>query len=235
VMNTTAMMLKKFEYSWITLADETMKEKCIVSYMGAIGSDGYISGEGMIVSSGYAKNPKTKALENGNEKYVEAKFKQGSDLEINDFSAKNAADDTLDLIEQFKFRKKTSNSGDYLYFNTNMFTGLEQNPFIAEKRNTDIEFGFTRRFVMNARILFPENFLPEELPENLRMIMPDTSIHFSRFYEKRGNAILLRMELDFNRAAFRAWEYPSFKVFYKKLFDMLNEQIVFKRKKPSIP
>jgi hypothetical protein len=61
--------------------------------------------------------------------------------------------------------------------------------------------------------------------------MPDTSISFTRSYFQEGNTISLRLALEFSRPIFSADEYPEFKDFYKKMFDMLNEQVVLKRKK----
>jgi hypothetical protein len=40
----------------------------------------------------------------------------------------------------------------------------------------------------------------------------------------------MRITLEFNRPFYTAQEYVDFKEFYKKLFDMLNEQFVIKKK-----
>ncbi len=59
--------------------------------------------------------------------------------------------------------------------------------------------------------------------------MPDTSIIFSRAMSASGNEISVRFQLDIKKPFYRTDEYPYFQEFYKKLFEMLNEQIVFKK------
>ena len=70
----------------------------------------------------------------------------------------------------------------------------------------------------------------EELPKNIKMIMPDTSIVFSRMMQADSNSIDLKVTVDFLRPYYSAEMYPYFKEFYKKLFASLNEQVVIKKK-----
>lgn len=232
VMTTEGLMVEKKNSSWVSLWDPAMTERHNVSYMGTLSDDGYFSGDTYLISGGYSKNPKLKALKNGNEKYINEYLKSKTQgIEIENFSVKNQDNDTLNLEQKFKFKMKVSSSGDYVYFNTNLFTGLEDNPFLADTRTSDIDFGYNRRISLSTRVVFPDNFLAEELPRNVRMIMPDTSISFTRTFFKEENTLILRMVLEFNRPIFSAAEYPEFREFYKKLFEMLNEQVVLKRKK----
>lgn len=62
------------------------------------------------------------------------------------------------------------------------------------------------------------------------MIMPDTSIVFSRMMTVTDNVVSVRIQLDIKKPVYSIDEYPYFQEFYKKLFEMINEQIVFKKK-----
>lgn len=231
VMYTKALMLNGEEApKWIDIWEPGMIEKNNVAYMATLTEDGMINGDAYITSGGYAKPPKVKSLESGNEKYIENYFK-GPGLTIEEFKVKGADVDSLDLVQQFKFSYKINSSGDYYYFNTNMFTGMNSNPFVSDKRVSDVHFLYNRRISLNTRIVIPESFQVEELPKSIQLIMPDSSISFIRSYHQEDNVITLRQTLEFNRPLFSADEYPDFKVFYKKMYDMLNEQIVMKKKK----
>lgn len=231
VMYTKALMLNgEEEPKWIDIWEPGMIEKNNVAYMATLTEDGMINGDAYISSGGYAKPSKVKSLESGNEKYVENYFKSPG-LTIEEFKVKGADVDSLDLVQQFKFNYKINSSGDYYYFNTNMFTGLNSNPFVSDRRVSDIHFLYNRRISLNTRIVIPENFQVEELPKSIQLIMPDSSISFIRSYYQEDNVITLRQTLEFNRPLFSTDEYPNFKVFYKKMYDMLNEQIVMKKKK----
>jgi hypothetical protein len=232
VMTTEALMVNKKNSSWVTLWDSAMIERHNVSYMATLSEDGQLSGDAFITSNGYAKSPRVRSLKDGNDKYIQKYFTDvTTGIVIEEFSTKNAENDTLGLEQKFKFKYKINTSGDYAYFNTNLFTGLEENPFVAENRVSDIDFGHNRRIALNTRIVIPDNYQLDELPRNTRMIMPDTSIIFTRSYFQEGNTISLRLVLEFSRPIFSADEYPEFKDFYKKMFDMLNEQVVLKMKK----
>jgi hypothetical protein len=233
VMNTKALLLNlEEEPKWIDVWNVAQIEKHSVAYMAQVGETGELYGNAYINSGGYARIPFIKDLESGREKFVQKNYNTlASGMVIENFTVKNEKTDTLDLIQQFDFRLKANSAGDYAYFNTNLFTGLEKNPFIAEKRVSDIFFGHNKRIRLNVRITVAENFTIDELPKNLRLIIPDSSISFTRSYMQEDNVITLAQELEFNRPVFLAEEYREFKEFYKKLFDMLNEQIVLKRKK----
>jgi Domain of Unknown Function with PDB structure (DUF3857) len=231
VMTTEALMVDKKNSSWVTLWDASMMERHNVSYMATLSENGLLSGDAFVTSTGYAKNPRIKALKDGNDKYIQKYFTDvTTGIIIDDFVTKNADNDTLSLEQKFKFKYKINTSGDYAYFNTNLFTGLEENPFVAENRISDIDFGHNRRIALNTRVVLPDNYQVDELPKNIRMIMPDTSISFSRSYFQEENTVALRIVLEFNRPVFAAAEYPEFKDFYKKMFEMLSEQVVLKKK-----
>jgi len=62
------------------------------------------------------------------------------------------------------------------------------------------------------------------------MIMPDTSIVFSRIMGANEEQLAMRTTLQFKKPFYKAEDYGYFREFYKKLFDLLNEQIVIKKK-----
>jgi Domain of Unknown Function with PDB structure (DUF3857) len=232
LMNTRALLLKQEEQpQWIDIWKPGYLEKHSVAYMAQLDENGELSGNAYITSSGYARQPFVKELESGNDKLVQNNYSNAAPgIVIENFSVKNEKNDTLDLVQQFAFRFKGNKAGDYIYFNTNLFTGLEKNPFIAEKRVSDICFGHNRRIMLNIRIIVAENFTVDTLPQNLGITIPDSSISFRRSYMLEDNVISLTQELEFNRPVFFAEEYPDFKQFYKRLFEMLNEQIVLRKK-----
>ena len=112
---------------------------------------------------------------------------------------------------------------------------LEKNEFISDKRFTDVEFGYTQYYNMFTTLYFPGNLELEELPKNIKIIMPDTSIVLQRFVSKNENTIAMRYSIEIKRPTFYADEYDFFKEFYAKLYEILNEQIVFKKKATPKP
>lgn len=60
--------------------------------------------------------------------------------------------------------------------------------------------------------------------------MPDTSIAITRMSAVNNNHLTLRIDLDFKKPFYTTDEYEMFREFYKKLFDLLNEQFVVRKK-----
>jgi hypothetical protein len=60
------------------------------------------------------------------------------------------------------------------------------------------------------------------------MIMPDTSITFSRLMTLKENVLQVKYEINTTRSVFSADEYEYVKDFYKRMAGIMNEQIVLK-------
>ena len=88
--------------------------------------------------------------------------------------------DTMPLRQNVWFNEKLSNSGNYKYFSTNLFTGLEENPFTSDHSFSDIFFGANQNYDIVESFIIPDGYVFDGLPKNVNMIMPDTSIVFSR-------------------------------------------------------
>ena len=153
-------------------------------------------------------------------------------ITIDDVAFENLESDSLPLVQKIKFNQSLNSSGDYQHFSTNTLSGLEQNPFVADKRFADIFFGSNQSYTINATITIPDGYELESLPKNIKMIMPDTSIVISRASQVANeNLLLSKIQLDFRKAVFTSEEYPDLQEFYKQLYAILNEQFVIRKKK----
>jgi hypothetical protein len=61
------------------------------------------------------------------------------------------------------------------------------------------------------------------------MQMPDKSIVFKRFEGEQDGSVMIHYTIDYKRSIYTKDEYPSIRDFYKKMYEMLNEQIVLKK------
>lgn len=231
VLGTESFVVDPEKNGFITLWDGRGLHKNVVSMAGTIDNDGILIGEAFISSFDYARNPRVKSSKDGPDKYAgQWLIGETSNMKVQGLEIKNIEHDSLPLEQKFKFSVPAQGSGDYKYFTINLFTGLEKNPFIADKRESSIDFGYNQYYMMVGSVTIPDDHQFEELPKNIAMIMPDTSIVFRRIMEANGNRVSYRVSLEFRRPMYEASEYEEFKEFYKKLFANLNEQIVFRKK-----
>jgi hypothetical protein len=61
------------------------------------------------------------------------------------------------------------------------------------------------------------------------MVTPDRSISFKRIVAEQDGSVLVHYVIDFRKGSFNADEYPAIHDFYKKMFELLNEQVVLKK------
>lgn len=234
VIASEGLVIEKIEtldWGWESIWKKDLQDKDLVLQNSVIGNDGVLKGKVSVNSYDYARLDKIKTARKGEKEFNE-KFLSSSnpDVTVDSVRFENLDNDNLPLIQNIYFGQKLNESGDYKYFTVNLFTGLEKNPFVADDRVSDVFFGVNQSHSIIGTIFIPEGYEFDALPKNTRMIMPDTSISFTRLSQVSDNMLSYRITLDFNKPFYSSQEYINFKEFYKKLFDLLNEQFVFKKK-----
>ena len=218
---------------WITLSNNKDNFKNVVSISATITPDALMEGKASVYSYGYSKNPRVKEWEEDKSSFEDYFTKAFTAIKVKNIEVKNEYVDSLPLEQKLDFSLPLNSSGEYKYFTLNLFQGLEKNPFIADKRSTDIEFNYPKSYTIVGRINIPDDYQFDDLPKNIKMIMPDTSIIMQRIVQPGDGSIDFRITLDFKKSYYAADNYPVFHEFYKQLFNALNEQIVIKKKTNS--
>lgn len=234
VVASNGLVIEKIEtgeWGWHTLWNEGAVFNNTVFINGDIDADGNLKGTADISSEGYARVKRASFVQDGKQAFIEKYFtSQNTGVTVDSLVFENEQADSMPLVQKINFSQELAGAGEYKYFNINLFSGLEKNPFIEDNRFSDIFFGYNQRIGIMASIGIPDNYQFEELPKNIRMIMPDTGIVFTRFLGVEENRLSVRIILDFKKPVYSVEEYPEFQEFYKKLFDMLNEQFVVRKK-----
>jgi hypothetical protein len=234
VMYSEGLVIEKpetFEWGWKPLWNPQTAMKNTLVLQAVIDENGVMNGHASMYSVDYARVQRIEEAKKDQKKFLEKYFKadnQGATVDSLQFE--NLENDTLPLVQKVQFSMPVSESGNYKYFSTNLFTRLEKNPFVADSRFSDVFFGVNQSFNIVANITIPNGYEFEALPKNIRLIMPDTSISITRRVASEGNQVAVRISLDFAKPFFTVQEYDNFKEFYKQLFAILSEQIAIKKK-----
>ena len=231
IVNTRGFVVEGEKGKWVEAKDITHKYKVMSAVHGVIDENGVMKGDAVVNCSSYAKGKRCISWVQDNEKFKQAYFvKPYTSLQIDQLVVKNAEYDSLPLEQKVNFNYTLGNSGGYRNFTVNLFSDLETNPFIADERQSDIDFGVLKDYMIFGNYTIPEGYSFEALPENLSMIMPDTSISFTRFLSAEANLLNVRISVSFKNTYYPVSVYPDFAAFYKKMMAKLNEPIVIKRK-----
>jgi hypothetical protein len=233
VMYSEALMINKietFDWGWTVLWDDKQTFRNVIILQASIDEAGLMKGQAVVNSYDYSRVARMPALKKDQKDFKEKYFAPGvPGIQVDELVIENEDNDSMPLIQKTGFTLPVSTSGDYKYFNVNLFTGLEKNPFVADSRFSDVFFGANQTYSLVANITIPQGYVFEALPKNIRMIMPDTSIAITRRIASEKNQLSARITLEFKKPFYTIQEYPEFQEFYKKLFDLLNEQIAIRK------
>jgi hypothetical protein len=230
VINTKAFLVNRKKSAIITLTETDKKDRNYVNIQARIDNEGAMRGKAHILSKEYARLTRVRAWERDKDRFKENYITTyGTGLKMDSLVMQNLDNDSMPLEQQFNFTNPPTVSGDYKLVNLNLFTGIAKNPFISDIRFTNVDFGCLQSHTVLEYIELPTTLKIETLPRNLRMIMPDTSISFSRILELKDNVLQVRYEINTTRSVFTADDYEYVKNFYKKMAEIMNEQIVLKK------
>jgi Domain of Unknown Function with PDB structure (DUF3857) len=231
VVNTNGFLVEGENGKWKEILSGKNRIRSSAAVQGQIDEEGNMKGSGLINSYEYARARRAAEWMSDKQRFREEYFiKSYPALQIEDIAVGNLDADSLPLEQKVKFSSVLNSSGDYRYFSLNLFSGLERNPFIADSRVSDVDFGVQQYYTVFGNYTIPAGYVFDGLPENISLSTSDNGIQFSRTVVVDANLLNVKMTLDFKRSFYPASSYAEFREFYKKLFDKLNEQVVLKKK-----
>ncbi len=231
VTNTKGFLVQGEDGKWKDIISGKYKYKVMAAIQGQINAAGVMKGSALINCNDYARNERLHLFKKDPEQFKQAYFTNAfMPVKLDEFAVNNLTADSLPLEQKINFTSLLNSSGNYKYFTVNLFASLDKNPFVADERTADIDFGFQQDYTIFGNYSIAPEYVFDVLPENISMIMPDTSIVFTRSVQAEENLVNVRITLEFKKTFYTAANYPVFKEFYKKLFAKLNEQIVIKKK-----
>ena len=231
VANTSGFIVEGENGKWKDFLSGKYKYKVMAAIQGEIDESGIMKGSGLINCYDYARAQRVKEWQHDKQQFKDDYFiKSYPALQIEDIAFNNLDADSLPLEQKVKFSSVLNSSGEYRYFSINLFSDLERNPFLADKRISDVDFGVQQDYIIFGNYTIPPGFTFDGVPENISMTTSDNGIVFNRSMQVESNLLNVRMTLEFKKTFYTADTYAKFKEFYKKLFDKLNEQVVIKKK-----
>ena len=163
--------------------------------------------------------------------YLEKLENKLNGIQINDYSIDNIKDFSKPIIENFTFTADNQCEiiGGKIYFDPLLFFTQTKNPFIQEKRELPIYFGYPKQSKYNISIQIPEGYSVEIMPKPIKISTVENVILFTFNIFSEGNKIQVQITREMNTAIVSAEYYDILKDFHQKMIDKLNEKIVLKK------
>jgi signal peptidase I len=84
---------------------------------------------------------------------------------------------------------------------------------------------------MYLHLKISDEFDIDELPKNILVRSIDSSMLFKREIFREGNTIVFRNSFDIQRPIYSKEEYFGIKEYFKRIYEVINDRIVLKKKK----
>lgn len=232
VLNTTAFIVHRKKGGLVNITDEALQFREGITISLKIDSQQTLKGTAYVNSNQYARTERLGDWKRGRDRYLGGFRTKDMKLAIDTVVVKNEYNDSLPLSQQIDFRTNVISTGDYIFVPVNLFSGFETNPFLSNNRFSDVNFGYRQLITFSTYVEIPEGYAVEALPKSIQVVNADKTVVFSRelFNDTNSNKILARLKIEMKKSLYSVDEYGELKEFYKRMFDMLNEQIVFKKK-----
>jgi hypothetical protein len=197
-----------------------------------VSEHGKIEGKARRQFSDYnALNFRKKIAEENEEVYLEKMENANNKIEISDYKRTNVKELLLPVSESYAFTGSDLSEviGGKIYINPMLFFLSEKNPFKQEKREYPVDFGFPFSDRYTVTIKVPDNFMVENLPESVAVVMEDNLGVFKFDIALNDNRIQMSIIHQINEAIFPIEKYEMLKEYYKTMIAKQSEKIVLKR------
>ncbi len=223
--------LEKSGWGWIRLWNANDIAENIIAINASIDNTDSIKGNASIFSKNYSKLERLNIWKTSIPDFEKRYFTPlPLGLKMTKIEYENENKDSLAFIQKINYTHKLNTAGEYAYFSLNSFSDLEKNPFTNENRYSDIYYGQNQKITLTGNFDIGKNYSIQELPKNLKMIMPDTSIVFSRLLNFEDNMLSYRITIEYKQPFYPPSEYPYIYEFHKSIYQLLEEQVVIKKK-----
>jgi len=228
LLNTTGFLVDKKKFNLIKIAPGTRTYKNVITIAGTMDAKGLITAEANVKSYDYARQLRLDAVKDNRKKFVNDNFEKPYErMTIDSFLIVPPESDSIPLEQIIRYKQQLNESGGFMFFNTNLFTGIEKNPFLSSIRFTNVNFGFPYNIFVEEKIKLPAG-IKIDLPEARLIESDDKKIQASRQVFREGDELKILVRFIQTTTLVTADGYPAIKEFYKKMTDMLNEPIVIK-------
>ncbi len=231
VVNTNGFVIEGENGRWKEVLSGKSHYKVFSAVKGEIDGEGTMKGTCLVNCYDYARVERCEALRKNEARFRDDYFiKPYPALKVEEIVTNNIDTDSLPLEQKIRFSSVLNSSGNYRYFNVNIFSDLDKNFFVAENRSSDVDFGVHKDYTLFGNFTIPADYVFDGLPENVSIATADRGIIFTRNVTAEGNLLNIRINVEFKRTFYPVTDYADFREFHKKMFDKLNEQVVIKKK-----
>ena len=117
-----------------------------------------------------------------------------------------------------------------MYINPLVLPDETSNHFTEESRVCPVEFPYLQSTAITSRLILPDSYEVEELPEARTVSMPDGSVAATISVEVIGNALVTKYRADVNSTLIVPSMYEELRKVWNGILEMNKLTVVLKKK-----
>ena len=231
-LNWTGRLIKQDGTSDEISLTPKIQSRESINMMATVDDNGKIAGKTRIQKTDYgAFSFREKYAGINKENYLEKLENDYNGLQISDYAIDNVADLAKSIVESFTFTSDNDCEiiSGKMYINPLLFLTQTKNPFVQEKREFPIYFGYPKQIKYNINIIVPEGYAVESIPKPIKISTGENIGLFAFNISATESQIQIQVTNDSNTTLVSSDFYDVLKTYYKQMIDKLNEKIVLKK------
>jgi hypothetical protein len=230
-LNGQGLVISPIHYRWVDVNTKT-KAKTMINTELSLLKTGELKGNLLFIRSGYdalqmRKTYNTKGEADYVKDFLGSKTWQ---VEKTEFESVKEIEKPVKESHQLLIDDHTSVAGDIIYINPFIIGQLKENPFKLADRLYPVDFGSPIEQMHLGKIVIPEGYTVEELPQSKVMVLPNNAAKYAYSATQVGNIISFASNMQINKSLFTQDEYVNLREFYNQVIAKQAEQIVLKKK-----
>ncbi len=145
------------------------------------------------------------------------------------FNELNVVNKPLKRNIYFSLEGDQDENNKLIYINPLLFTQIGSNPFKIENRTYPVDFGYKKNTTNIVKFKIPDGYEVEELPEKKVFALPNSAGRYIYNIVNKDGTIFLTTRLSIKKKLFLPNEYPSLRMFYNKVIEKSNQNIILKK------
>lgn len=235
-LNWTGRLIKQDGTSQEINLVPTMPSSVYYTLMTKVDPLGQITGKFRVQKMDYeAYRFREKNAKQNEDNYLEKAENNWDGIQIIDYSIENRDTDmSKPVTETFTFVSDNHCEiiGGQMFIDPLLFFTVKKNPFVQEKREMPIYFGYPKQEKHIINLEIPEGYRVDSLPKAMKIISEDKVLSFGINTQADGNKIQIIITNELNAAILSVDYYDDLKSFFQKIIDKQNEKIVLKKIEP---
>ena len=180
----------------------------------------------------YYDYAKTSFLDSSDNDQIEGKsLKKIEGLRILSEKLIQPQDDDNPVIQKIDFNYHPQKTDNFYFIRPQFLFEKKKNPFKNDNRKTDIDFGSNQQLTITLSIDIPPSYQIEFLPTSTIVRAPDSSFLFKQICTTDSSSIYFKQSFEIKRSVFYREEYAAVQEFFKRIYALMEEEIILKKKK----